>query len=80
MCGLADSTVKVFWLNEAKVREHVGLINGNRYVGTYGMKVQLISEMLAGRGTSLQKTRQKTYEKKLQGNFFILKYFFLNQN
>jgi hypothetical protein len=66
VCGLADSTVKVFWLNEAKVREHVGLINGNRYVGTYGMKVQLISEMLAGRGTSLQKTRQNLFKQSLE--------------
>jgi len=54
-CGLADSTVKVFWLNEAKVKEHAGLgVNDSgRYLGTQGMKVQLYADVLNGKGTSL---------------------------
>lgn len=54
-CGLADSTVKVFWLNESKVKEHAGLgTNDNsRYLGTRGMKVQLYADVLNGKGTSI---------------------------
>ena len=54
-CGLADSTVKVFWLNEAKVKEHAGLAyaENRRYLGTHGLKVQLYADILNNKGTSL---------------------------
>jgi len=57
VCGLADSTVKVFWLNEAKVKEHAGLgVNDSgSYLGTWGMKVKLYADVLNGKGRIFRK-------------------------
>lgn len=41
-CGTADSTIKVFWLNPAKVREMSGINEGQTsYLSSDGLKVQL---------------------------------------
>lgn len=39
-CGMSDSTVRVFWLNPYKIKEMLGLVEGNAtYLGTDGLKV-----------------------------------------
>jgi len=39
-CGTADSTIKVFWLNPAKVKEMTGLSEGQTsYLSSDGLKV-----------------------------------------
>lgn len=46
-CGMSDSTIKVFWLNPFKVKEMLGLYEGQtNYLGTDGLKVQLYAELL----------------------------------
>ena len=47
-CGMNDSTVKVFWLNPAKVRECLGLqpAENSNYLGTDGLKVSLYTDLL----------------------------------
>ena len=60
-CGMADSTAKVFWLNPAKIKEQIGLgSDTSRVLTTDGLKVQLLSEILCGKGISLSKARQST--------------------
>jgi hypothetical protein len=45
-CGLADSTIKVFWLNPSKVRDMLGLSNECTYLGSDGLKVHLYADLL----------------------------------
>ncbi len=49
--------MKVFWLNEAKVKEHAGLgVNDSgSYLGTWGMKVKLYADVLNGKGCIFRK-------------------------
>jgi hypothetical protein len=43
-CGMIDSTIKVFWLNPFKVKEMLGLYEGQtNYLGTDGLKVHSIN-------------------------------------
>jgi WD40 repeat protein len=46
-CGTADSTIKIFWLNPAKIKEMTGLTeNQTSNLSSDGLKVQLYSQLL----------------------------------
>jgi len=44
--GMSDSTVKVYWLNQEKIKEMCGLSADTNYLSTDGLKVHLYTEIL----------------------------------